>query len=183
MITCHTVRFDDPQCTFGRYGVMAKLKSRALTEGRRPSMRVILAVVCLLAIFEAELLISVHRESQTADESVHLYAGYTYWKRADFGINPEHPPLLKLVAALPLLPLGVPPAPTAKGPFRPVGVSGGLEFLYSNDADALLFRARAAATLFALALAVLVLAAARNVRLRCRPMRAYADGVSSATAR
>ena len=121
---------------------------------------VIAAAVSLLAVFEGELLLSVHRESQTSDESVHLYAGYTYWKRADFGINPEHPPLAKLVAALPLLPLHLALAPARKGSFRAAGALGGLEFLYSKDADALLFRARAAATLFALALAVLVFAAA-----------------------
>jgi hypothetical protein len=36
---------------------------------------------------------------------------------------------------------------------------GGIEFLYSHDADALLFRARAAVTLFALALALLIFVA------------------------
>jgi hypothetical protein len=32
-----------------------------------------------------------------------IYAGYMSWRHSDFGLNPEHPPLVKLVAALPLL--------------------------------------------------------------------------------
>src|ERR1035441_1137612 len=42
-------------------------------------------------------------EAQPFDEPAHLYAGYSYWLRSDFGINPEHPPLVKLVASLPLV--------------------------------------------------------------------------------
>jgi hypothetical protein len=32
-----------------------------------------------------------------------MYAGYRMWTAADFGLNPEHPPLVKLLAALPVL--------------------------------------------------------------------------------
>src|SRR5260370_13825349 len=66
---------------------------------------IITAVACLLVVLAAELFLSIRQESQTFDESAHIYSGYSYWKRADFGINPEHPPLVMLVAALPLLPL------------------------------------------------------------------------------
>ncbi len=106
----------------------------------------------LLAIFVAELLLSVRQDSQTFDESNHLYAGYSYWKRGDFGINPEHPPLVKLVAALPLLPLRLAVQPPLNIFFRAAGGAGGLKFLYSHDADSLLFRARVGASVFALAL-------------------------------
>jgi len=73
------------------------------------------AVVSLLVTLAAELVLSIRQQSQTFDESAHLYAGYSYWKRGDYGINPEHPPLAKLLAAVPLLPLKlpVPPPPTA----------------------------------------------------------------------
>src|SRR6185436_12215669 len=37
------------------------------------------------------------------DETAHLPAGYTYLKLRDFRMNPEHPPLVKELAALPLL--------------------------------------------------------------------------------
>lgn len=42
-------------------------------------------------------------DSQTTDEGVHISAGYTYLTKGDFRFNPEHPPLVKLLAALPLL--------------------------------------------------------------------------------
>ncbi|HTQ96921.1 MAG TPA: hypothetical protein VMH89_08945, partial [Candidatus Acidoferrum sp.] len=40
--------------------------------------------------------------SPTFDEGMHIAAGYRYWACGDYGINPEHPPLLKLIAAAPL---------------------------------------------------------------------------------
>ena len=116
----------------------------------------IAAVSILLLILEAELLLSVRQDSQTFDEATHLYAGYCYLKRGDFGINPEHPPMVKLVAALPLLPLRLPAQPPPPIYFRAAGGVGGSQFLYSHDADALLFRARAITTLFTLSLALLV---------------------------
>ena len=42
-------------------------------------------------------------ESQTFDEGVHLTAGYRYWLTGRFSMNREHPPLQKLLSALPLL--------------------------------------------------------------------------------
>lgn len=43
------------------------------------------------------------QESQTVDEAVHLSAGLSYLKTGDFRLNPEHPPLIKELSALPLL--------------------------------------------------------------------------------
>lgn len=116
----------------------------------------IAAALILLLILQAQLLLSVRQESQTFDESAHLYAGYSYLKRGDFGINPEHPPLVKLVAAIPLLPLRLPVPPPPPIYFRAASAVGGLQLLYSHDADALLFRARAVTTFFTLSLALLV---------------------------
>jgi hypothetical protein len=31
-----------------------------------------------------------------------IEAGHRYWECGDYGINPEHPPLLKLIATVPL---------------------------------------------------------------------------------
>jgi 4-amino-4-deoxy-L-arabinose transferase-like glycosyltransferase len=109
-----------------------------------------------LIILEAELLLSVRQSSQTFDEAAHLYAGYSYLKSGDFGINPEHPPLVKIVAALPILPLRLPVQPVLPIYFRAASGIGGNQFLYSRDADALLFRARVITTLFTLLLALLV---------------------------
>jgi len=40
--------------------------------------------------------------SQTFDEGAHLVAGVSYWRTGTFRINPEHPPLLKLLWAIPV---------------------------------------------------------------------------------
>ena len=47
----------------------------------------------------------------TFDEGVHLAAGYAYWTTGDFALNREHPPLLKLLWALPLVLDDRPPYP------------------------------------------------------------------------
>ncbi|TXG99830.1 MAG: glycosyltransferase family 39 protein [Candidatus Moraniibacteriota bacterium] len=50
-----------------------------------------------------------YQESTTMDEKAHIPAGYSYVRYQDMRINPEHPPLLKDLAGLPLLFLN--PAP------------------------------------------------------------------------
>jgi len=42
-------------------------------------------------------------DSATMDEMSHIPAGYSYLSQKDFRINPEHPPLIKDLAAGPLL--------------------------------------------------------------------------------
>ncbi len=100
----------------------------------------------------AELALSVKGQSQTYDEAYHLLAGYRFWRAQDFGINPEHPPLAKWVASLPLLYLSLQAPTIAAGD----EYLGGRKFLYTTDADALLFRARMAGSAFTLLVAVLV---------------------------
>lgn len=51
------------------------------------------------------LLSSANSDSQTIDEAVHLSAGYSALRTGDFRLNPEHPPLIKLLSAAPLLAL------------------------------------------------------------------------------
>jgi hypothetical protein len=60
-------------------------------------------VAGLLLTFFGLVLGNIFSTSETIDEPTHLAAGYTYWTTHDYRLNPEHPPLLKLVAALPLL--------------------------------------------------------------------------------
>jgi len=47
---------------------------------------------------------SAREKSITTDEVAHIPAGFMEWKTGDYRINPEHPPLVKLLATLPLLP-------------------------------------------------------------------------------
>ena len=60
-------------------------------------------VVFLLAILVTQLVLTIRQESITWDEDDHIFAGYMSLKTGDFGLNPEHPPLVKMLAALPLL--------------------------------------------------------------------------------
>jgi len=46
---------------------------------------------------------SSSQESAIMDELAHIPAGYGYVKYLDYRLNPEHPPLIKAIAALPLL--------------------------------------------------------------------------------
>jgi 4-amino-4-deoxy-L-arabinose transferase-like glycosyltransferase len=57
----------------------------------------------LLATFATLALVSAAGDSVTSDEVAHLPAGYTYVQTGDFRLNPQHPPLVKALAAVPLL--------------------------------------------------------------------------------
>ena len=70
--------------------------------------------VCLLIILSLQLFLSVRQETQTWDEANHIYAGYKSWTDADFGLNPEHPPMVKLLATAPLLSSPVRRRPTSE---------------------------------------------------------------------
>ena len=78
-----------------------------------------LIVIALLAVMAANLLAVINRKSITADEIVHIPAGYYYLVAGDYTLNNEHPPLVKVWAALPLLFLqpNVPPLTAAYGDF------------------------------------------------------------------
>src|ERR1700687_395033 len=56
---------------------------------------------CLLLL--AQVLCSVQQMSQHADEAVHLYAGYRALKCGDYAFGREHPPLAKMLVAIPLM--------------------------------------------------------------------------------
>src|SRR5436853_2816615 len=66
-------------------------------------MRYTAIAIALVIAFWMQLFLALPKLSATSDEIVHLPPGYTYWMTRDFRLNPEHPPLAKLVAALPLL--------------------------------------------------------------------------------
>jgi hypothetical protein len=109
-----------------------------------------------LLVLVVELVLSIKRETQTWDEAAHIYSGYMYWTHADFGMNPEHPPLVKLLATAPLLGHQL-RVPEIRGRyFKEIEFLTGHDFLYSNNADWILFRTRMAAAVLTVALGALI---------------------------
>ena len=60
-------------------------------------------VLSLVAAFSFLVWRHARQASATFDETTHLASGYTYWITNDYRMNPEHPPLVKRLAAFPLL--------------------------------------------------------------------------------
>lgn len=122
------------------------------------------AVTALLLLQAALALTIVHRESLTFDEDDHMFAGYMMWKTGDYGLNPEHPPLAKLVATLPILGdnLWIPPFQGRY--FKTEAYLDGRDWLAHNDGPRqhLVFRMRASAEILALGLCLLVFLTARE---------------------
>jgi dolichyl-phosphate-mannose-protein mannosyltransferase len=113
-------------------------------------------VIGLLTALVLQLSLSVSRESPTWDEGDHIFAGYRSLTHRDFGLNPEHPPVVKMLAAAPLLsmPLKVPEVRNRF--FMQEAFLDGKDFLFGNDADAIMFRARMMASILTVLLALLV---------------------------
>jgi hypothetical protein len=59
-------------------------------------------VATILAAMLAVSLVVANQESTIMDEQAHIPAGYSYIKYHDMRLNPEHPPLLKDLAGIPL---------------------------------------------------------------------------------
>jgi hypothetical protein len=107
---------------------------------------------------------SMRAHSATFDEGTHLPAGYTYLAFGDHRLNPEQPPLVKLLAAAPLLPLH----PVFKTDDLAWSEGRqwelGRRFLYRwNDARELLFRGRLPIVMLGAALGVAVFLWARGL--------------------
>jgi len=85
-------------------------------------------------------------DSATMDEMSHIPAGYSYLTQKDFRINPEHPPLVKDLAAAPLLflDLNFPEDHTSWTQGTNEQWNFGSQFLYysGNNPDQILFWAR-----------------------------------------
>lgn len=120
------------------------------------------AVLAALSLLLFALQLSLHAEhaSATMDEPVHLLAGHRHLQCGDYAFNPEHPPLLKDVAALPLqgMRLRMPEGLACNAGFTAKAETFRLAdvFLAENGGDRILRPARYMAMLFSLLLALLV---------------------------
>ncbi len=105
---------------------------------------IILSVLILVSSFFFTSITSMRQKSATFDEACHLAAGYSYLLARDYRMNPEHPPLMKMLNALPLL-IYRPILPTKNPSWENVDeYQFGEDFLYKNkiDADFILFLGR-----------------------------------------
>src|ERR1039458_9005823 len=120
--------------------------------------------VALLAYLCAVQLFAAWRESNIGDEPVELAAGYSYLRTGDFRMNPEHPPLAKILAALPLLALR-PALPLDSTFWTKADEYGfGMRFFEQNSRsiDTLLFTARIVSILLTACLGLAIALWTRN---------------------
>lgn len=117
-------------------------------------------LVCILVFSLGLMFLSSIQESAIMDELAHIPAGYSYLNNLDYRLNPEHPPLVKMMAGLPLLLLN-PTFPTDNSAWEEK-VNGqwdmGYGFLYKagNDADQVIQWARTGPMLLTLILVIFV---------------------------
>jgi hypothetical protein len=69
-------------------------------------IRPVIVGLVLLVIFVAECF-GAQSDSQTIDEGAHLASGLSYLSTGKVTLNPEHPPLIKLLAAAPVFARGI----------------------------------------------------------------------------
>ncbi|MBI4149509.1 glycosyltransferase family 39 protein [Candidatus Woesearchaeota archaeon] len=130
---------------------------------RSRSYKVHVAVAALLLLHIALTADILQQKSATSDEPPHIAAGYSYITERDFRYNPEHPPLIKEIAAFPLLFLNV---------SLEQGIAweqvyewpAGRNFLFENseDPDTILFWARMPMVLLSALLGFVVFLFARR---------------------
>lgn len=116
-----------------------------------------LAPLILLAIMAAFLLYAAWHDSATMDEAAHIPAGYSYVLKKDMRLNPEHPPLVKTLAGIPILLLKGVNFPE-NHPGWQTGINDqwgfGFDFLYrsGNDAEKIVHASRIPAIILTLIL-------------------------------
>lgn len=124
-----------------------------------------LIVTAILTFHFVLSLVVSNQESMTFDEKAHIPAAYSYVRYGDMRLNPEHPPLLKDLAGLPLLFLQ-PAFPLASKEWQSgvneqwaVGdmfVNCTRPDVACNDADTILFWSRIPITLIGVALGIVL---------------------------
>jgi hypothetical protein len=87
----------------------------------------------LLFLFVIQGVAFLRANSETYDEPMHLAAGYSYLAKRDFRLEPQNPPLIKELLALPLfLAYGIPFSPDAQYWRDGIDHFVGQDFLYRS---------------------------------------------------
>ena len=120
-------------------------------------LKAISPLLLFTVLFLAISLSSVRQKGSTFDECSHIPAGYTYVALGDFRMNPEHPPLIKLLSGIPLRFLH-PRVETNDAEWKSSNQwQFGSKFLYEwNDADQMIFWGRVPIILLSLLLGICV---------------------------
>ncbi|HEY8602656.1 MAG TPA: glycosyltransferase family 39 protein [Thermomicrobiales bacterium] len=100
-----------------------------------------LLALALLGLMGVTMLTTIARKGLTNDEVVHIPAGYIALTTGDFRPNNEQPPLPKLLAAVPLLPLRLTVPPPATAPWDDPSARSTARALAFWDANAAQFAA------------------------------------------
>src|SRR5947209_4950562 len=102
----------------------------------------------------------------TFDEFTHLQSGYRYWQCGEFANNPEHPPLVKFLAAAPIRKWQIGGYPTACGTAvitsRGMDIGAAAVLFGSPHGAEMLWKARSVLIVFPLVLLVAVFFATRS---------------------
>jgi 4-amino-4-deoxy-L-arabinose transferase-like glycosyltransferase len=121
-------------------------------------------VVALIAVQSLLTVLTVRRESLTFDEGNHMFASYMMLHNGDYGLNPEHPPLVKFLAALPTIGRNLWIPENKNRPFKTEAYLSGGEWVARNDGNRnqLVFQMRMAAGVLVPLFALVVFLAARE---------------------
>jgi len=125
-----------------------------------------LICIAALAFMTLNCIFAIEKTSITADEVIHIPAGYYSLTAGEYRMNAEHPPVAKMVAAIPLLffvPQDTGPA-DAPGNFSERGAHFYNHFWDRNRIAfvSIWFWARAAMLIFAIALGALLFVTTRR---------------------
>jgi hypothetical protein len=122
------------------------------------------AFIFALLIYPPLLLNYARANSATFDEGIHIAAGHRYWECGDYAINPEHPPLLKLIASAPFRRWHLDVYGSVCGSVVTNNmqlIATGYRLMNGPSADQILAKARKAAMIFPMLLLVTVFFATR----------------------
>lgn len=125
-----------------------------------------LVLICITSF--SLMLWASRTDSAIMDELAHIPAGYGYVHNLSYDLNPEHPPLIKALAMLPVLMFVHPTFPTNNAAWT-TEINGqwnmGAAFLYNsgNDANAIIQTARIMPILITILTIILVYFLARRL--------------------
>ncbi len=141
-------------CTEKGWRLVPKISGRVLWG----AVTALIVVQCLLTV------LTIRRESPTFDEGNHSFAAYMMLHNGDYGLNPEHPPLVKYLAALPTLGRNLWVPEDQHRSFKTEAYVDGGEWLARNDGDRnqLFFAMRLSAGILVPLLALVVFLTARE---------------------